>query len=150
MTHPLRPAALVFDLDGTLVDSRRDIATGLNRMRADLGLAPLTLEQVVGMVGEGARVLVEKALADAVPEGETERIDAALARYRDHYREVALDTTRAYPGVEAMLAALAAKNPMAMLSNKGEDMSRHVLTGLGGARRGRGGGGGGRPPAREA
>jgi phosphoglycolate phosphatase-like HAD superfamily hydrolase len=49
----LRPAAVVFDLDGTLIDSRRDITTAINRMRAELGLPPLPLEQVVTMVGGG-------------------------------------------------------------------------------------------------
>lgn len=126
-----RPAALVFDLDGTLIESRRDIATAINRLRADLGLASLPLAQVLGMVGEGARALVEKALADAIPAGDAERIDAALARYLGHYREVALDTTHAYPGVPEMLAALAAAYPLALLSNKPEEMSRRILAGLG-------------------
>lgn len=122
------PAALVFDLDGTLVDSRRDIATAVNRMRADLGLSPLGLEAVVLMVGEGARVLVERALAGDVPPGE---IDSALARYQGHYREVVLDTTLPYPGIEDMLAALSPVYPMAVLSNKGEEMTRFLLEALG-------------------
>ena len=61
------PAALVFDLDGTLIDSRRDLATAVNRTREKLGLAPLDLAEIVGMVGEGARRLVEKALGAEVP-----------------------------------------------------------------------------------
>jgi phosphoglycolate phosphatase len=123
-----RPAALIFDLDGTLVDSRRDLATGVNRMRADFGLAPLALEQVVLMVGEGARRLVEKAVQGELP---PERIDEAFERYRRHYRDVALDTTKPYPGIEEMLAALEPAYPLAVLSNKGEAMSRLVLDGLG-------------------
>ena len=128
MSSPARPAALVFDLDGTLVDSRRDIAAGINRMRGDYGLAPFALERVVRMVGEGARVLVERAVAGELP---PERIDEALGRYLAHYREVALDTTRPYPGIAAMLAALATIYPMAVLSNKGEEMTRHLLAALG-------------------
>ncbi len=124
----LRPAALVFDLDGTLIDSRRDITTAINRTRTDFGLPPLVLEQVVRMVGEGARVLIERALGDKIP---PERLDDALARYLDHYREVCLDQTRPYPGIEEMLAALAAVYPLALLSNKGEELSRLVLRGLG-------------------
>jgi phosphoglycolate phosphatase len=123
-----RPAALVFDLDGTLIDSRRDIRTAVNRMRADFGLAPLALEEVVGMVGEGARVLVERALA---PEASPEAIERALAGYLAGYDEVALDTTRAYPGVPEMLARLSAAYPLALLSNKGEAMSRRILAALG-------------------
>lgn len=124
----LRPAALVFDLDGTLIDSRRDITTAINRMRSELGLPPLALEQVVTMVGEGARVLAERALG---PEFSAERIDLALARYLAHYREVCLETTRPYPGIEEMLAALATLYPLALLSNKGEALSRKILDGLG-------------------
>ena len=67
-----RPAALVFDLDGTLIDSRRDITTAINRMRGELGLPPLPLEAVITMVGEGARLLVERALGpDFRPAGST-------------------------------------------------------------------------------
>lgn len=122
-----RPAALVFDLDGTLIDSRRDIATAVNRTRVVYGLAPLTVEQIVAMVGEGARILIERALAELAPE----RIDEALAIYLDHYREVSLDTTRPYEGIEEMLAQLAAVYPMALLSNKSEALSRHILEHLG-------------------
>ncbi len=122
----VRPAGVVFDLDGTLIDSRRDITTAINRMRAGLGLPPLALEQVVTMVGEGARVLIERALPERPDD-----VDRALARYLDHYREVCLETTRPYPGVEDMLAALGSRYPLALLSNKGEALSRQILDGLG-------------------
>ncbi|HEX6902115.1 MAG TPA: HAD-IA family hydrolase [Thermoanaerobaculia bacterium] len=123
-----RPAALVFDLDGTLIDSRRDIATAINRMREEYGLPPLALEQVVTMVGEGARLLVERALG---PDFAPDEVDQALARYLDHYRDVCLDTTRPYPGIEEMLGVLAERYPLALLSNKGEALSRRILEGLG-------------------
>lgn len=123
-----RPAALVFDLDGTLIDSRRDITTAINRMRADLGLPPLVLEQVVTMVGEGARLLVERALG---PGFSPDQVDQALERYLGYYWDVCLDETRAYPGVEEMLAELAGRYPLALLSNKGEALSRKILDGLG-------------------
>jgi len=122
-----RPAALVFDLDGTLIDSRRDITTAVNRMRSGYGLPPIPLEAVVTMVGEGARLLVERALGPGFP---PEGIDEALVRYHGHYGEVCLDETRPYPGVVEMLAALAARYPMALLSNKGEGFSRRILDGL--------------------
>ncbi|HEX9944466.1 MAG TPA: HAD-IA family hydrolase [Thermoanaerobaculia bacterium] len=120
------PAALVFDLDGTLIDSRRDITTAVNRMRSGLGLPPLALEAVVTMVGEGARRLMERALPER-----PDRIDQALARYLEHYWEVCLETTRPYPRVEGMLSALAGRYPLALLSNKGEALSRKILDGLG-------------------
>jgi phosphoglycolate phosphatase len=126
-----RPAALVFDLDGTLIDSRRDITTAINRMRADLGLPPLKLEQVVTMVGEGARLLVERALAPEYPECPPDRVDQALERYLGYYRDVCLEETRPYPGVEEMLAELSGRYPLALLSNKGEALSRKILDGLG-------------------
>jgi phosphoglycolate phosphatase len=121
-----RPGALVFDLDGTLIDSRRDIATGLNRLRADLGLPPLSLDEVVTMVGEGAKVLVRRALAGWHGEPAKEHLD----RYLAYYKEVCLDTTVAYPGIEEMLAELAPTYRMAVLSNKGELLSIEILEGL--------------------
>jgi phosphoglycolate phosphatase len=123
-----RPAALVFDLDGTLIDSRRDITTAINRMRAELGLPALELEAVVTMVGEGARLLVERALGPGFTSGQ---VDHALARYLDLYRDVCLEQTRLYPGIGEMLVRLAERYPLALLSNKGEALSRRVLDGLG-------------------
>jgi phosphoglycolate phosphatase len=123
-----RPNAIVFDLDGTLIDSRQDITTAINRMRDGYGLPPLTLPQVVAMVGEGARVLIERAVGGELPAME---IEPALRRYLAYYDEVLLATTHPYPGVPAMLAALAAVYPMALLSNKGEAPSRRILEGLG-------------------
>jgi len=124
----IRPDALVFDLDGTLIDSRRDITTAVNRMRADLGLPPLALEQVVTMVGEGARRLVERALGPGFPPAQ---VDQALQRYLGSYWDVCLESTQPYSGVKAMLAALAGRYPLALLSNKGEALSRKILDGLG-------------------
>lgn len=125
-----RPSALVFDLDGTLIDSRRDITTAINRMRTDLGLAPLALEQVVMMVGEGAKVLVRRALADWSEELTPERLKEILDRYLAYYWDVCLETTQAYPGIEAMLAELAPTYRLALLSNKGERLSVEILEGL--------------------
>jgi phosphoglycolate phosphatase len=121
-----RPGALVFDLDGTLIDSRRDIAAALNRLRSELGLPALSLDQVVAMVGEGAKVLVRRALADWHGEPAKEILD----RYLSYYAEVCLDTTVPYPGIEEMLAELATDYRMAVLSNKGERLSIEILEGL--------------------
>ena len=133
------PAALVFDLDGTLIDSRRDLATAVNRTREELGLAPLELAEIVGMVGEGARRLVEKALRGEVPlearklsrRAPIDRFEEVFRRYLEHYRAVLLDTTRPYDGIPEALSRLAARYPLAVLTNKPEDLSRAVLAGLG-------------------
>ena len=130
MSEPLRPAALVFDLDGTLIDSRRDITTGLNRLRADLGLPPLALEQVVTMVGEGAKVLVRRALEDWNEELTPERLKEVLDRYLSYYEEVCLEITAAYPGIDDMLRELSSRYRLAVLSNKGQRLSIEILEGL--------------------
>jgi phosphoglycolate phosphatase len=110
------PAAVVFDLDGTLIDSRRDLATAVNRLRDELGLGPLRVDQVETMVGEGARILVTRALADA----ETLAIsrERALERLIVHYDACCLETTEPYPGIAALVRRLAARWPLAILTNK--------------------------------
>jgi phosphoglycolate phosphatase len=82
------------------------------------------------MVGEGARVLIERAFAGELAPG-SEEIERAFWRYLDHYREVFLDTTQLFPGLAPLLDRLAAAYPLALLSNKGEFLSRDLLAGLG-------------------
>jgi phosphoglycolate phosphatase len=128
---PLAAGALggiVFDLDGTLIDSRRDIASAVNSMRAERDLAPLPVDEVSGMVGEGARMLIRRALPPGTGKDD---LKEALASYLAHYAEVCLAATRPYPGIAAMLATLAPSFAMAVLSNKGEALSRRILKGLG-------------------
>lgn len=126
---------LVLDLDGTLVDSSADIASALNAALQQLrpGCAPIPLERVLGFVGEGARLLIERALAHArlvLP------VDQVLAVYLDRYRERLLDTTRLYAGVEQALATLAADGVgLAVLTNKPGELAREILAGLGVAER---------------
>jgi phosphoglycolate phosphatase len=122
------PRGIVFDLDGTLIDSRRDIAAAINRMRAERALPPLSVEEVGGMVGEGARMLVRRALPPGLAK---DALRGALKSYLAHYAEVCLETTRAYPGIAPMLAVLAPSFALAVLSNKGEELSRRILEGLG-------------------
>jgi len=121
---------LLFDLDGTLVDSRADLTTSINLMLDELGRAPLPLERVVTLIGEGVRLLVERALrttqASAPQDAE---IDRATEIYRRHYRVHLLDQTRAYPGVHETLAALR-HLPKAVVTNKPYDFSLHILEAL--------------------
>jgi phosphoglycolate phosphatase len=114
----------VFDLDGTLVDSVGDLHASVNHALRTVGLPPRTVEEVRGFVGEGARVLVEKAVAPRA-----DLADAALAAWRAHYDEHCLDRTRPFPGIEALLVR--ATRPLAVLTNKPGDLSRKILAGLG-------------------
>jgi phosphoglycolate phosphatase len=122
---------VVLDLDGTLVDSSRDIAASVNAalQRLRPGTAALPLERVLAFVGEGARLLVERSLEHAslaLP------VDEVLAVYLDCYREQLLDTTRLYPGMADALAAFGPAGPtLGVLTNKPGDMSRTILEGLG-------------------
>ncbi len=122
--------AYIFDLDGTLVDSRHDLADAVNRMRADLGLGPLPLERVVSFVGDGIRRLVERSLQDAPTS--PARLEQALALLREHYAAHLLDRTVLYPGVHAGLEALA-REPchLAIVTNKPTEPARRICEGLG-------------------
>src|SRR2546422_11555274 len=86
----------VFDLDGTLADTREDLRTSINRALSSLGLKPLSLEELTLYVGDGARVLVERALGPKKKSGAVER---ALETFLDDYRETCTQTTKLYPVV---------------------------------------------------
>jgi phosphoglycolate phosphatase len=119
---------LVFDLDGTLVDSQRDLTAAVNATRAWMGLGPLPPENVSRYVGNGAPVLVQRALPDA---GE-EDWSRGLKYFLEYYREHMLDSTRLYPGVREALDQLhGAAIPLAVLTNKPVRFSVKLLEGLG-------------------
>ena len=118
---------VVFDLDGTLVDSRPDLATAVNGTRERLGLPPLPVGAITAMVGEGARMLLLRALPDSV---RGEAFEAALAQFLDLYFDCCLDQTLPYAGIPEAVAALARSYPVAVLTNKPERHSRKVLAGL--------------------
>jgi len=121
------PALFVFDLDGTLVDSSQDLADAGNALLAIYGRAPLPRDQVVGMVGDGARELVRRLLAAA---GTDALVDEALAHFLDCYDQRLLATTRPYDGVFATLEALAPQARLAVLTNKPDAATRRLLEGL--------------------
>ena len=120
---------VVFDLDGTLVDSVADIASAVNRMLASQAPAvpPLPLETVRAFVGNGARELVSRVLSQT---GVVVPVDQALDAFLDAYRAGLLDATRPYPGVVEGLD-LMRDRILAVLTNKPGDMSRTILAGLG-------------------
>ena len=115
---------LVFDLDGTLVDSIHDLAEAASDLSEAYGGARFDDDTVCRMVGEGAAVLVERVMARA---GQAEPPAGALRQFLDLYDRRMFDTTRAYPGVADTLRALADTHAMALLTNKPEDSARKVL-----------------------
>lgn len=119
---------IIFDLDGTLIDSEADLRAALNRLLADRGLSPLNAASVRGMIGDGAAKLVERAFA---AHGRTAG-PAELDEFLEDYEANATVATVAYPGVAAALTALAARgHKMAVCTNKPERAARDVLAALG-------------------
>jgi phosphoglycolate phosphatase len=118
---------LVFDLDGTLVDSQRDLAVATNRLLAELGGRQLSEEAVAAMVGEGAAVLVRRALSAAGVQADA---SVALARFLELYESALLVHTRPYTGMVETLEHLAAVARLAVLTNKPARATHEVLAGL--------------------
>jgi phosphoglycolate phosphatase len=121
-------ALVVFDLDGTLIDSRRDLADSANTLIVESGGQPLPLDAITGMVGEGAPLLVRRALAAA---GVTPDLHAALRRFLELYDERLLVHTTLYDGTREALEALAARTHLAILTNKPQRPTERILAGLG-------------------
>ena len=119
----------IFDLDGTLVDSRLDLANAVNATRAHMGMEALENERVYTYVGNGAPVLVRRALGEQATEAE---VQEALEFFLEYYREHDLDYTVLYPGVKETLERLReAGKRMAVLTNKPVRMSSAIVEGLG-------------------
>jgi phosphoglycolate phosphatase len=125
--HPVH--ALIFDLDGTLIDSKRDLIHSVNAMLGEMGRARLDEETISGYIGHGAPVLVSRALGGNAKEEELRR---ALQFFLGYYEEHKMDTTCAYPGIPDALAELSRKKvPMAVLTNKPVKISVRILDALG-------------------
>jgi len=118
---------LIFDLDGTLIDSKLDLALSVNAMLVNAGRAEIAHESIYALVGNGAPVLVRRALGDGATEAE---VDAALAYFLSYYRAHMLDETVLYPGVLECLEKLDGR-ALAVLTNKPARFSREILDGLG-------------------
>jgi phosphoglycolate phosphatase len=124
-----RVRALIFDLDGTLIDSKRDLIRSVNAMLEEMGRKGLAEETISGYIGHGAPRLVARALGDSAKEDEIKR---ALPFFLGYYEEHKMDTTCAYPGVVEALGELRRKNlPMAVLTNKPVRISVRILGALG-------------------
>ncbi|MDB5406217.1 MAG: cbbZ1, partial [Rhodospirillales bacterium] len=121
---------IVFDLDGTLVDSLPDIAAAVNGALAEIGAAPLPLGQIRDMVGDGSPALMRRALAASGIAAD--RHADRLARFVALYDAAPVARTVAYPGVRETLAALAAEGRrMGVCTNKLQGTTLGVLRGLG-------------------
>ncbi len=122
--------ALIFDLDGTLIDSKLDLALAVNAVLAEMDREPLPHEQIFGYIGQGAPSLIARALGDGATE---EECRWGLEFFIQYYSLHKLDNTAPYPGVRETLDALSGM-PMAVLTNKPVGASRGILQGLGLAR----------------
>jgi phosphoglycolate phosphatase len=113
----------IFDLDGTLVDSRLDLCLAVNHALREVGLPERSLEEVSEFVGEGAARLVERAVAPRL-----DLRDAALAAWWEHYQVHLLDHTVLFPGLAELIAS--APVPLAVHTNKPGRLARAILEGL--------------------
>jgi phosphoglycolate phosphatase len=119
---------LIFDLDGTLIDSRLDLAHAVNATRLHLNMPPLDTELVTTYVGNGAPVLMRRSLG---PEATEELVQRALEYFLIYYEQHKLDNTRPYPGIPEALEELAGEGVlMAVLTNKPIRMTGGILDGL--------------------
>ncbi|HUQ89659.1 MAG TPA: HAD-IA family hydrolase [Vicinamibacterales bacterium] len=119
---------IALDLDGTLIDSARDIAESISEMLQDYGAAPLPMTDVVQMVGEGAPLLVRRALKQS---GLSAPADEALSRFMSIYDRRLMDHTIPYDGVAESLSLALQRGPLAVLTNKPLGPSIGILEALG-------------------
>ncbi|MEP7362842.1 MAG: HAD-IA family hydrolase [Acidobacteriota bacterium] len=119
----------VFDLDGTLIDSKRDLAESVNATLGHMGLATLDHRTIESFVGNGAPVLIQRALGQHASD---DNIETALAYFLEHYHAHMLDYTTLYPGVRESLGLLHdAGIRLAVLTNKPSRNTTGILSGLG-------------------
>ncbi len=118
---------LIFDLDGTLIESKWDIAYSVNLTLVELGLPERPVEDIFGFVGDG----VKRLLRLAVGEDNLDRYEQALKTFRGHYLDHCLDRTVYYPGIETVLGHFHRKEK-AVATNKSIEYTRVILQGLGG------------------
>lgn len=124
-----RAAAFIFDLDGTLIDSGRDIAIAGNFARGHFQLPPLAVETLVSYIGDGLPVFLKRALGERGTPVDDEQLEEAIGVFRDHYWRHCLDNTVAYPGVLEILMRYR-DLPKMVATNKPRRFTDRILQGL--------------------
>jgi phosphoglycolate phosphatase len=126
------PSAVIFDLDGTLVDSSVDLTSSLNQLLAERQSAPFSRLETIGFVGGGIALLVERALRARRIDPSPEELAAAVDRYKAIYAGRLTEATRLYDGALEVLTALQARGVRtAVCTNKTEALARGIIEGLG-------------------
>jgi len=127
-----QPTAIVWDLDGTLVDSAPDLASALNTVLDKRGFFTLSITEVRAMIGNGVPKLVERGFNAVGVRPDQLQLDELIAMFVKAYKACATDNTRPYPGVVEALQAIHGMNiPMGVCTNKPEAFTRQILEGLG-------------------
>lgn len=117
---------LLFDFDGTLIDSKLDIATSVNLTLGDLGLPLRSVEEIYSFVGDGVKRLLRLSVGEG---GGEDRYEAALGIFRSHYLKHCVNTTRFYPGIDAVLKHYEGRKK-AIVTNKSPEYTQCIVDGL--------------------
>lgn len=127
-----RPAPVIFDLDGTLIDSAPHLGHALNRLLAEWGRPAVSGAMLRSLIGDGPRLLVERGFAAGGVPLPAEEVEPALARFLRLYAALPADPASVYPGVPQTLARLAASgHPIGLCTNKPQAIARNLLGELG-------------------
>jgi phosphoglycolate phosphatase len=123
----MRKKLIIFDIDGTLIHSREDLANAINLMLNDYGIEQLPLKEITGFIGNGAKALVKRSLGEHIID-----IDEALACYQKHYSEHIVEKTFLYSGVrDGIKKMVDAGCTLAVVTNKPEIATKKILNILG-------------------